>query len=251
MDKTDYKDAIQLSRNFSNRSAEETKVLYNTIQQAVSLAKKKSERESELALEFLLEIYKPFIKKIAGKYFSYIESPMEFDDVIQEVYVIFLMLIYKYDKDISSFSYYIKLMLPQYMNVWLQKINADSFIPVDVNIIEATYSNPSLNSSSKVFNYFDSLILEKEFVNFIEERSEKSSRSKTVKEVCNKIFLGNTTCSELASELNISYHAVYEIINKIKRELIYFFNQSGFSEYFITSTGEYRKTSTGREYNFS
>ena len=59
--------------------------------------------------------------------------------------------------------------------------------------------------------------------------------------MCNKIFLGNTTCSELATELGISYHAVYEIINKIKKELVFFFNENSFGEYIVTSTGEFYK----------
>lgn len=241
MDKAVYKEAIRLSRSFNSRSTEETKKLYGTIQRAVAVAQKKNGKESELAMNFLLEVYEPYIKKIAGRYFPYVESPMEFDDVFQEVCVIFLLLTYKYNKDISSFSYYINLMLPQYMNVWIQKVNSTSIVPVDIKVIESTLCHPAFDTEEKVFDYFNGLIFEKEYTTFIQRRSEKSSRSSTVKEVCNRIFLGNTTCSELADELDISYHAVYEIINKIKKELMFFFNENSFGEYFVTSTGEFYK----------
>jgi DNA-directed RNA polymerase specialized sigma subunit len=241
MDKAVYTEAVRLSRSFNSRSVEETKKLYGTIQKAVTIAQQKNGDESEFAMSFLLEVYEPYIKKIAGRYFPYVENPMEFDDVFQEVCVIFLLLTYKYNKDISSFSYYINLMLPQYMNVWIQKINTTTIIPVDIKVIESTLSHPAFDSKEKVFDYYNGLIIEKEYTTFIQKRSEKSSRSSTVKEVCHKIFLGNTTCSELATELGISYHAVYEIINKIKKELMYFFNENNFGEYYVTSTGEFHK----------
>ena len=242
MDKAVYAEAMRLSRNFNNRSVEETKKLYGTIQKAVAFAQRKNGKDSELAMAFLLEVYEPYVKKIAGRYYPYVENPMEFDDVFQEVCVIFLLLTYKYNKDIASFSYYINLMLPQYMNVWIQKINSIKITPVDIKVIESTLSHPAFDTSEKVFDYFNGLIFEKEYTTFIQKRSERSSRSNTVKEVCHKIFLGNTTCSELANELGISYHAVYEIINKIKKELVVFFNQNNFGEYFVTSTGEFYKT---------
>ena len=241
MDKATYAEAITLSRNFNSRSLDETKRLYSTIQKAVLLAQKKEGKDSELAMSFLLEVYEPYIKKISGRYFPYVESPLEFNDVFQEVCVIFLLLTYKYNKDISSFSYYINFMLPQYMNVWVQKVNASSMTPIDLKVIESTISHPAFDSEEKVFDYFNGLIFEKEYTEFIIKRSKKSSRSNTVKEVCNKIFLGNTTCSELATELGISYHAVYEIITKIKKELTVFFNENSFGEYFVTSTGEFYK----------
>jgi len=257
MDKAAYEKAVRLSRNFNSRSAEDTKELYGIIQRAVKLAQRgkednigRNDREVKRAKAFLLEVYEPYIKKMAGKYFPSVETPLDFEDVIQEVYLIFLSLINKYDENISSFSYYINLMLPQYMSVWVHKINSTVYVPVDIKIVEATLCHPAFDSSVKVYDYLNGWILEKEFVSFIEERSMKSSRSETVKEVCDKIFLGNTTCSELATELGISYHAVYEIINKIKMELRHFFNENLFSEYTVTSTGDYGLFEDGYEFEY-
>lgn len=241
MEKISYSEAIRISRNFNNRSLDDTKKLYSTIQDAVDLAQEQDGIKSEKAINFLIEVYEPYIKKISGRYYPYVEIPFEFDDVYQEVCVIFLLLTYRYKKEISSFSYYINYMLPQYMNVWMQKINSNNITPIDLKVIESTISHPAFDSEEKVFDYFNGLIFEKEYTAFIIERSKRSSRSNTVKEVCYKIFLGSTTCSELANELGISYHAVYEIIMKIKKELVEFFNENNFGEYIVTSTGEFYK----------
>jgi len=232
--KEKYARALVLSRNFNSRTLEETKELYKTIQQAVAFVQKKGE-ESEAAATFLAKIYEPYIKKITGKFYPFVDSKLEFEDVLQEAYALFMVLIFKYNKKIASFSYYIKSMLPKHVDVWTKKINdTNRFSSIDIRSVEDTIYHPYTENSE---GYFESKILEQEYINFIIERSKRSSRSDTVREVCNKIFLGNTTCSDLAKELNISYHAVYEIMNKIKAELKWFFSANQFSEFTMTSTG--------------
>jgi len=233
MTKIKYIKAVKSSRNFNNRSQEETRKLYQTIQKAVALALKSDDE----AIEFLVEVYNPYVKKIAGKYYAYVSSKMEYEDVLQETFVMFLTLLYRYNKDIASFSYYIKMLLPQHMYVWVEKVCLDKSIPIDIGTIETTIAHPELDNIDKVYNYNDSRIVEDEYTQFILKRSEKSSRSPTVKAVCLKVFLGSTTCSELSKELGITYHAVYEIVNKIKKELQYFFHDNAFSGFEMTSTG--------------
>ena len=234
--RAEYADAIVLSRNFNNRSIIETKKLYQTIQDAVSKAQTQG-IAIEDDTEFLIKVYEPYIKKVTGKFYPYVDTKVEFEDALQETYAIFLMLVYKYNKVIASFSYYINLMLPKHVYVWVQKINVQKYVAVDINSVEETLYHLDIDDSDKMYDYFNSKILEKEYIAFIENRATKSNRSTTVREVCNKIFLGDTTCSDLAGQLNISYHAVYEIINKIKKELRFFFNDSRFSEFTVTSTG--------------
>lgn len=237
--KSEYVEMLKLSRNFRNRSIDATRKLYNAIQEAASLAiiKKDKDKASQEAIDFLVKIYEPYIKKIAGKFFPFVESKMDFNDVLQETYLIFLTLLYRYDKNISSFSYFIKLLLPQHVYVWVEKISSEDCSPIDTLVIEDSLSHPNLDKEDKVYVYFNSKILEAEYINYILDRSEKSSRSNTVREVCLKIFLGSSTCSTLSRELGITYHAVYEIVNKIKKELRFFFNNNLFSEYVISSTG--------------
>ena len=107
MDKTTYEEAVRLSRNFNSRSAEDTKRLYEIIQRAVKLAQRgnnseRIDRKSEEAKAFLLDVYEPYIKKIAGKYFPSVQAPLEFEDVIQEVYYLFLFLINIYSAVVST-----------------------------------------------------------------------------------------------------------------------------------------------------
>jgi len=244
-----YKEALVLSRNFGNRSVEETRRLYKIIQQAVSVAQRRkgTDTPSKDAIAFLVKVYEPYVKKVAGKYYPFVEKRMEFNDVLQETYLMFLTLLYRYDKNIASFSYFMKLLLPQHMYVWVEKVMSDNFLPVDIKVIETSLSHPDLDETNKVYDYYDSKILENEYINYILERSEKSSRSSTVKEVCLKVFLGSTTCSALSKELGITYHAVYEIINKIKKELKYFFHENMFSEYVLSSTGRVVSYNYGRK----
>jgi hypothetical protein len=128
-------------------------------------------------------------------------------------------------------------MLPKNVYVWIDKVNSKKYITIDVQSVEDTLFYMGMDDSDTVFSYFNTAILEKEYVDFIIERSKKSNRSDTVKQVCYHIFLGNKTCSELASELNITYHAVYEVMNKIKRELMFFFGDNIYSGVTVTSTG--------------
>jgi RNA polymerase sigma factor (sigma-70 family) len=249
MKRPEYLGAIKSSRNFNNRSKEETRKLLNLIQKAAGLAvrEKGETRESREAIEFLAKVFEPYIKKIAGKCFSFVKNRMDFDDILQETNAMFLKLLYRYDKSIASFSYYTSHMLKAHMSEWVSQSSSDEWIPVDVKTLETTLTHPDLDESDKVYDSFNIKILEKEYIQYIMARSEKASRSTTVKEVCLKVFLGSTTCSDLSKELGISYHAVYEVINKIKKELRYFFHASPFSEYVISSTGvapmpyEYRK----------
>lgn len=48
---------------------------------------------------------------------------------------------------------------------------------------------------------------------------KKRQRTKTVTKVIDEYFLGDKTISEISKELNITYHAVYDVSNRIKREL--------------------------------
>jgi len=229
-----YKEGINLSRNFNKRSLDDSKKLYAIIQTAVDNAQNTQCTQS---ISFLAEVYEPYIKKISYKAFSKAGTSVEFQDALQETYVTFVNLIYKYNKTISSFSYYINNLLPQYMHVWAQKVRLSHHVPVDIKIVESTLGHPLLDTSDKVFDSLNIFVFEQEYLDFIEKRALKISRSKTVKEVCIYYFLGHESCSTIAQRLGITYHAVYEIINKIKEEVKVFLSQSAFCYYHSTSTG--------------
>lgn len=242
MYKTIYDEGISISRNFDKRSKEDTERLYKIIQHSVDVAQQEdSEEDKKNALNFLVVLYEPLIKKISSRIYCYLSSSVEFFDVLQESYATFISLLYKYDQNISSFSYYIGLMLNQRMSRWAEKESLYGKTNIVSSMSEQIHPHPLFNSSDAVDSYLNGYILIQDYIDFIVERSQKPSRSSTVREVCEKYFLGKKTCSQIANDLNISYHAVYEIIGKIKNELKIFFHDSIFSSYNITSTGKYEQ----------
>jgi len=229
---------ISLSRNFEGRSSRDTEQLYEIIKIAVSLAQDTSKGViNKKAVDFLAKLFQPFIKKWSAKVYQNLKGIVDYSDVLQETYTLFFTLLKKYDSSVSQFSYYIKVMLPQHLVRWAEKEIIYSNINVSVNIGDYDIIDPNLNTSESVEDYLLAFVLTGEYMKFIMRRAERQSRSNTVKEVCYKFFLGKNSCSEIAKELGISYHAVYEIIGKIKNELVIFFYNSEFSGIILSSTG--------------
>lgn len=237
MEKKDFVLALQISRNFDSRSAEDTKKLYKIIQSAAKIAQDTSNKNSDAALQFLVELYNPLIKKVATRLFLGLGYFTEYIDILQEAYVIFIQLLEKYDASVASFSYYVGVMLPQRMNRWAEKEYAYMANNVITDTKEFPIIDPITGDTDSVSNYLDSYVVMQEYSDFIKKRAERISRSDTVRVVCYDYFLGSRTCSQISQSLGISYHAVYEIIGKIKKELKVFFNESHFSGYWFSSTG--------------
>lgn len=229
--RTEYAEALKLSRSFNNRSKENSEKLYAYIALAVKEAQDPTNLTSKQSVDFLVKLYEPFIKKVSYTMFKSLKKQIEFQDAFQETVEIFLSLLYKYKADLAAFSYYIYRFLPQYLRLRIAHAVQLQQTPVDSIIIEVMLSNGIEQSGFDQFDLFDIPLLEKEYIAFIQKRSLKESKSGTMKEVCNNYFLGHKTCSEIAQDLNISYHAVYEIINKIKVELIDFLKNSPYYEY--------------------
>ena len=237
MNKESFLLGKKISKNFDIRGVKDTALLYEIIQDAVELVQSADKENGDVALGFLVDVYTPYVKKIAGKTFKKVERYIEYEDVLQEVYLIFIRLVNKHSKEKSKFSYYITFMLPQYMYVWSKKVLEVAVPVTDSSILEASIPHPYFTKKDAVYDFFDGYILENEYTKFIEKRALKKSRSATVGIVCNRYFLGHETCSIIASDLGISYHAVYEIINRIKKELKHFLHNSSFTGFRITSTG--------------
>lgn len=229
-----YQTGLELSKNYTTRTKEQDTALYSIIQFASNTVRLNVDTPLvDKSLQFLTFTFEPLIKKIAFYYYEKVSSFEEYDDVLQECYTLFLMLTYKYDPDKSSFSYYINDMLPRYVYSWVQKIILRQAINNECEEIEG-FCDPYLYDRNSVYNQFDVSILEKEYENFILARATRNVRSNTVPEVCYNYFLDKKTCSEIARDLNISYQAVREVINKIKEELKVFFSESIFTDYMLT-----------------
>jgi RNA polymerase sigma factor (sigma-70 family) len=237
MEDSIYDEGMSISRNFENRKEKETEKLYDIIKSSIYYVQFGTTQQREKAVSFLTSIFEPYIRKISSKIYNNLRNSHEYGDILQETYTMFLTLLKRYNPAIASFSYYIGSMLPIHMSRWAEKEMNNNSLNIPVDIKDYTMVDPLYANSDSVDSYFNSYVLTQEYKVFITHRSERHARSRTVKEVCNKYFLGHNTCSEIAKDLGVSYHAVYEIIGKIKKELKSFFQASAFSEYYISSTG--------------
>ena len=228
---------LQISKNHKKRSKKETEELYIIIRKAAELAQNKNRKESDKALKFLLDLYTPFISSISYNIYRKVQDTIEFEDVKQEVCYNFVILVNKYNKEKSEFSYYINNMLPQYMIKWINKEMAYNASVSHYPMNGGVTSDKMLDSAIIDENFLTNHILHNEYEAFILEKSKDKSKSRTNEEVCIKYFLGSETISDIADSLNISYHAVYQKVNIIKEELKEFFHHNAYCGYRITSTG--------------
>lgn len=232
-----YTQGLKLSKNHKKRKKEDTEELYKIIKRAIIISQDKTKKECDKAMQFLIELYTPLISSISFSLFKRVTSTVEFDDVKQEVSMMFVFLTDRYNAEKSEFSYYIYKMLPRYMTKWIKKE-----MTYQTNMSPFTYNvdlifDKNLGTSLIVEDYLESFIVHKEYIEFINEKSKQKSKSKTNKEVCLNYFLGADTILQIANRLGISYHAVYQKISSTKEELKDFFHTSVFCGYRITSTG--------------
>lgn len=234
----EYKEAFALSRNFDHRTLEDNKKLYAYISTAVAEAQDESCATAQRSLAFILKVYEPFIKKTAHKFYTQMYQSHEYEDVYQETVEKFLKLLYKYKPTLSSFSYYIYKFLKTYMSLWCRSARRPHVeSPIKSTTLEILISDATTYHWDQS-DFFDIPLIDSEYRAFITKRSKKESKSGTMKVVCEQHFLGDKSCSDIARELGISYHAVYEIINRIKGEVREFLKNSKYFEYAETSTGK-------------
>jgi DNA-directed RNA polymerase specialized sigma24 family protein len=226
-----YQEGIGISRKFKSRNNEATERLYDIIKKAIILIQAGTPEEKRDALVFMTKLFKPHIRKVAKKVFRNLTGIVEYSDVLQEAYTMFLVLLERYNSNISAFSYYIGVMLPQHLNRWAEKELDQSSFSISTDMNDFSGADPALKDKNLVYDYLNSYVFTGEYEEFILNRAERQSRSKTGKIVCHRFFLGGSSCSEIARDLGISYHAVYEIIGRIKVELKEFLMTNAFADF--------------------
>lgn len=224
--------SAKLSRNFETRTAIETQELYETIKSAVICAQDPQNEDSDKALAFIVYVFNPLIKKIASKIYLYIKDYEEYEDTLQETYAIFIKLVYGYNPMIATFPYYIRDMLPRQVKAWSQRTKKKSQFPLDTLVVNQFLADPLMSTQDNVYSRHNSYVLHQEYEEFIKKRAEKKTiKTSTVKEVCYNYFLGHSTCTEISKKLGISYHAVYEVIHRIRDELKIFLEDNCYTEF--------------------
>ena len=226
-----YEEGISISRKYKSRQDATTERLYDIIKKAIILVQAGSNGEREEASAFLARLYRPHVRKVAKKVYRNLKGIVEYTDVLQEAYTLFLVLLEKYNSDISAFSYYIGKMLPAHLSRWAEKEIFQSSFNITTDMKEYAVADPTLGDRDLVDAYLNSYVFTQEYENFIMDRAEKHSRSNTGKVVCHRFFLGGSSCSVIAKDLGISYHAVYEIIGRIKDELKEFLMDNAFTDF--------------------
>lgn len=186
--------------------------------------------------EILVYLFFPKILTSCGVVYYYklefLNDRLEFDDIFQEAVIDFLEFIKKYEKGKSTFSYYIGKFFDKHITELLRS---------DINYIKMTPVSMSVNSQARdnIYSDADSLLnelAEKEVMEAILQilkKVRKKGRTRTVDRVCES-FLNGKTCSELAENLGLSYHAIYEIKQRIQIQIADEVNFNRFSSYFIT-----------------
>jgi len=237
-EKLSYADGLKLSRSFHFRNKYQTLLLQEFIHKAVKTVQDTSvpEEECKKALDFLVKAYEPFILLVARTILSEMSFPDEYADMKQYVYEAFILLVYRYNQSCSSFSYYIKKFLKMYTKEYIKKFLSyygPSEIVVDSITISLMQSPFQHMNSESIHNISIGNILQQEYVKFIVQRANISSRRNTIREVCYRFFLGNDSCSQISQDLGITYTAVYQIIIKIKSELAEYLSNSPYCSYII------------------
>ncbi|HRZ18543.1 MAG TPA: hypothetical protein P5136_00560 [Methanofastidiosum sp.] len=232
-----FSKGLKISKNYKKRNSQETQELYKIINKAVVIAKEKEHKESSRAMQFLIDLYTPFISSISFNLYKKLCGTVEFNDIKQEVCYNFIFLVNRYDNSKSEFSYYIQKMLPRYMIKWVNKelVYYSRQTPLSNNI--NTYFDETLNSTEAVESYLHSYIVNNEYIDFILKKSEEKSKSKTNKEICLNFFLGSDTIAVIADRLGISYHAVYQKRKSMEEEIKQFFQTNVLCGYRLTTTG--------------
>lgn len=240
--KLDFERGLQISKQFQTRSSEEETYLYECIRLAIDICQDSKHPLQKEAMDFISTIYYPLIKKVANKTLKLVQktalgdmTTFSYEDILQETYLMFFLLLKQYDSTIASFSYYINKTLFKRMKHWITKELkqvTQSSIGEYLNVVD-----PRFSSHGNTEHYLHAMIIINDYIEFMSKKAELAYPHSTAAMVCADFFLGCKTCSQIAKERNISYHAVYDMINKYKRHIMTFFNSHALFDSLITSTG--------------
>lgn len=238
------KKALDLSRNYQTRSQDESQYLYSYINLLVRDSKGEDDRLAKDALSELVTLFKPKILKCFDRYYRYVVEYVDADDFLQEAHALFIACVINYDPEQSSFLYYVKEVYPRQVWSWVEKTFKTHRVLTELGEVELPH--PQYDTDDKVFSRLMENTYTTEYVDFIHAVADRGSKTDTLKAVCYDYFLGTKTCRQLSEELSISYHAVYDYISKIKKELNYHLRHSKTFDFFFDSEGYVKNKERGR-----
>jgi hypothetical protein len=233
--KTNYKHTLsaddlkffKLSENYKKRLLEDSLKLYANIEGCVYMA----QQGDEYANTYLFFIMLPFLKRVSHSIQYYaikLNVSIDYKDVFQQAYIYFNHYLMKYDptKNIS-FLNYIKKILFLKLRRWRNK---------EIENITGMYTYyPDVilnNNKDTTLGHVISNEMISNIYNIIEEKRKKA-RSLTVIKVIDDVIFGSKNIREVSRELNVSYHAAYEIYRKILNSIAYYVNQDKECRYYV------------------
>ncbi len=239
-------DSFLLSR-LIKRDEEQDNLFRSNIDELIKLKKHQFARDTLCLLFF------PLILKLSlNMYFKYgkIYYPKFVpSDVFQEAYLIFLKLLNKFDlKRSVAFSHYVNVMLKKYLYSYVMNV-VKNLSKESVRMIanSQAFDRHCLTGHRFVLNVLADIVY-KDFIELINIiKNKKCKASKTYQVICDDIFLGSKETSQVAKELGITYHAVYEIEKRIQKQIADMINSNKFSTCYIDIESTQRES--GRFYH--
>jgi hypothetical protein len=189
-------------------------------------------------------IYKQFVMRAAYGYYKYYRTQTldilyDFDDFVQECWIIFFKLVQDYDSKISSFTYYIKTVFKR----CIRDLTTSLFRKVRIeNISTKTYIYLNTLEDPHAFtgNILCELILKGSFI------SLKNVRDKAYKKrLYKRLITRGEDIGILARKYNVTYHAINCHLIKFKKEIADFVNTCPYANYYIDMSNVHKDEKHG------
>jgi len=233
----DINSAMSISRNHKNRTCDESTALFDYISLLVEEAKGEDDKIARDAMNQLLMLFKPKIFSLVKEHYPEVASICEFDDFMQDCYLQFVSLVHNYNPELSRFPNYIKTMMTYCIKSQVKSCrkNYKRFgNSVNIDDVEIAESDDSSSAMTQLLR----TMYNKEYEEFIKNYANKRSKTNTLRTVCYRYFLSDEKCKDIAASLGIRYHAVYDCISKIKKELNYHLKHSDMFDFYFSTSGE-------------
>jgi hypothetical protein len=218
---------VKLGRK-PNRTKGETEFLYTKISELV-------DRKEDEDIQILLCLFEPFIYKIIG--YIYKQYPflmrdfLTHGDLKQQGYLFLLECIKDYENTLASFQYFIKKFMIFKFNDFISKYNR-----IQKHEFFMNGGSPSIKGLDFEIQMLDKFMGDS-FVHFCNFLAKKESKSMHKEQVIKRAIINREPIADLAREYGVSYHAVYQMVNRSLYDLSNMLNESKYSTLYIDNSG--------------
>jgi len=217
---------VKLGRKF-NKTKEEFEFLYTKIYELVN-------RKSEEDVLILLYLFKPFIRKIIGSIYKQYPILMRdfltYQDLEQQGNLFLLECIEDHNSALASFTYYMKKFVLFKFIKFISKYNSIQKHEFFLHGGSPFYEK--IDFETEIMDKF----MGDSFIDFCDFLSKKKTRSLYREQIIKKFFIYRYSVAELAKEYGVSYHAVYQVVNRAVYDLSNMLNRSRYSTVYIDNT---------------